>query len=207
MHSSWFLRIRETDTLERAQQKATKTTKGVEHLFNKEELRELGLFSLMKTRCQSYQSKVWRECAKRTKSGSFQWCTVSGSGHRLKHRMSYLNIRKHFFAVWWLSIGTGFPGRFWRPYVWRSSKVGHSLMQHILGAYSWEKGEWTRWPPETSSNLSYSVILLVCDIVWPPLYGPWACLLALFALIIYLYGQSKVTWSTPTTSCPCAHWT
>ncbi|KAK4829773.1 hypothetical protein QYF61_006572 [Mycteria americana] len=52
---------RDMDILERVQQRATKTTRGLDHLTYEERLRELGL-----------------EGVKRVEPGSFQWCPVTG---------------------------------------------------------------------------------------------------------------------------------
>ena len=39
---------------------------------------------------------TWREDAKKTEPGSFQWCPVTGNRHKLKQRRFHLNIREHF---------------------------------------------------------------------------------------------------------------
>ena len=104
------------DILEWVQERDIKMIKGLEHFLCEEGLRELGLFSLEKRRLRGILSmyvNTWREGAKGTEPGSFQWCPVAGpeamgtnwtdrtrdNGHRLKHRRFALNIREHLFTV------------------------------------------------------------------------------------------------------------
>ncbi|KAK4806808.1 hypothetical protein QYF61_005604 [Mycteria americana] len=73
--------------LEQVQQRTTKLIKELEHLTSEESLRELGLFSLEKTRLRggSYQLVL----SDRTR----------GNGHKFKYKKFHLNIRKTFFTM------------------------------------------------------------------------------------------------------------
>lgn len=68
--SSGLPSTRDMDILETAQQKATKMTKGLEHLSDEERLRQLRLFSLEKGPggMSSVYINISRESAKRTDS-------------------------------------------------------------------------------------------------------------------------------------------
>ncbi|PKU47515.1 hypothetical protein llap_2157 [Limosa lapponica baueri] len=101
----WALQYtRDIDTLERVQQKATKTLKGLEHLSYEERLREQGLFSLEKRglrgliNVHKYLKGGCRE------DGARLFLVVPSdrtrsNGHTLKHGKFPLNIRKHLFTV------------------------------------------------------------------------------------------------------------
>jgi len=81
------------------------TIKRLEHLYYKEMLRELGLFSLEKTRLGGGIINIYK-CLKggRKDDGARLFPVVpndrtSANGQKLKHRRFPLKIRKHFFIV------------------------------------------------------------------------------------------------------------
>ncbi|KAK4817033.1 hypothetical protein QYF61_026039 [Mycteria americana] len=72
---------RDMDILEQLLCRATKMVKLLEHVSYEKRLKELGLFSLEKSRLM----------------GILSIDKTKGNGHKLKHRSFPLNIRKHFF--------------------------------------------------------------------------------------------------------------
>ena len=89
--------------LEQVQQSATKMIKGLEHLSYEEELRELELLSLENSRLRRDLINKYRKGGYK-EDGARLFSVVPsdrtrGDGHKVKHRRSCLNIRKHFFTV------------------------------------------------------------------------------------------------------------
>jgi len=107
---------KDMDLLEQVQRRATKVIRGLEHLSNKERLRELGLFSLEKRRLwgdlvaafqylkEAYKEdgdKVFiRACCDRTR----------GNGFKLNEGRVRPNMRKRSFTVRVVKHWHKFPG-------------------------------------------------------------------------------------------------
>ncbi|KAK4808486.1 LOW QUALITY PROTEIN: hypothetical protein QYF61_005803 [Mycteria americana] len=97
--SAGLLSRKEMDILERVQQRATRMTKGLEHLSYEVRLRELGLFSLEKRKlrgdlinggCEEDGPRLFSVVLSDRKKGN---------GYKLKHRRFCLKNREHFFIV------------------------------------------------------------------------------------------------------------
>lgn len=85
----------------------------------------------------------WREGARKTEPGSFQWCPMTGQeavGTHWNTRCSVWPSGNTFLLVGWLSTGTGYPERLW----WRSGaqqKNGLISFLSSTSVYYWSLGQ------------------------------------------------------------------
>ncbi|PKU43336.1 hypothetical protein llap_6358 [Limosa lapponica baueri] len=96
---------KDMDLLEWIQRRVTKITRGLEHLFYEDRLKELGLFSPEKRRLQgdpTAASQYLKGAYRRAGEGLFiRECSnrMRGNSFKLKEGTFKLDIRKKFFAV------------------------------------------------------------------------------------------------------------
>ena len=89
---------------------------------------ELRLFSLEKRRLRGIlpmYRNTWRDSAKRTEPGSFQWCPLTGQAAKGTNWNTggSLWTRKHFVSWQWWSTAIGCPRTLWCIYPWRYSEA------------------------------------------------------------------------------------
>lgn len=85
------------------------------------------------------------------RTGSIQWCPVTGAGQTLKHRRFSLNVRKHFFVV----VVTDH----WHMLL-REGVESSSLETRILGTYQ----AFSKLTHSETLILTFSVSVLVVKI-------------------------------------------
>ncbi|KAK4830233.1 hypothetical protein QYF61_009300 [Mycteria americana] len=96
---------KDMDLLEQGQRRAVKMIRGVEHVSNEERLRELGLFSLEKSRLRGhlimafqYLKKAYKKDGERVFTGACSDRT-RGNSFKLKEGRFRLDTRKKFFIM------------------------------------------------------------------------------------------------------------
>jgi len=96
---------KEEELLERVQWRATRMIRGLEHLPYEARLRDLGLFSLKKSRLRGDLLNAYKYLQGGCQEDGAKLFSVvpsnriSGNGHKLKHRKFRLNMRKNFFTL------------------------------------------------------------------------------------------------------------
>lgn len=111
----------------------TKVMKGMEHLSCVERLKQLEKRRL--TRILSMYINTWRESAKRTEPGFFQWWKrTRGSVHKLECSRFCLSIKKHFCTC----VGDGALAHVaQKGYGVSSLEIFRSCLDLILGYLLW----------------------------------------------------------------------
>jgi len=117
-----------TVALVNADMRAMEMMRGLEHLFYKERLRELGLFSLKKRRLRGDLINACKYLKGGCQADGARLFSMvpsdrtRGSGHKMRHKKFHLNMRKNFFAFrvteHWNRLHKGL----WSLLLWRYSK-------------------------------------------------------------------------------------
>ena len=106
-------------------------TRGLEHIFNEERLRKLGLSNLEKRKLWGHLTAAFqclRELASRSGTDYLHSSTVTGQRGMtlsfLKAGTSRLDFRQKFFAQRVVRPWHSCPEKLWMPHSWRHSRPG-----------------------------------------------------------------------------------